>query len=427
MRAMPITLILCLALAGTAGATASAGENPPQPVRLPAATDMSTSPAATAAPTLHAVYRAALALDPFSGIAGAYRLEAQALEARADGLFAAAPTLSLRQQSDRTGTDRGLREWEANVEVALWRPGERSASRDEATSMDLLATAREQALQLEVAGRVRDVLWELALSEEQRSLARQSWRDAQALEKDVQRRVEAGDLAKADLLLAQDETLSKHDEYLLAADAVRAAEKRYVSICGLPERPRGFSETQSPRGGIDPDHPLLLVAQRRVESARAELRRLRAAGSDSPLLTVGSRREREPVTRIEHDSLGVTLRVPFGGARYAGPAIAAANSQLVEAQAEQSALWRRLQMELHDAQRSLSTLQMELELAGQQDTMARESLRMARIAFDTGEIDLVQRLRVQARAYATERNLNLRRLQLQQATARYNQTVGELP
>ena len=103
------------------------------------------------------------------------------------------------------------------------------------------------------------------------------------------------------------------------------------------------------------------------------------------------------------------------------------NLKLVQAQAEQLALQRKLELELHDAVRALDTLRAELDLAEQQHTMAQQSLHMARIAFDSGEIDLVQRLRVQARTYAAERSMNLRKLQLQQAVARYNQAVGDLP
>ena len=417
MRVDPVTLIFYFSLAlGTVSVSAVEKED-----------SLTTYVTTDSGLTLHDVYVAALANDSRNGVANAYRLESEALAVKADGMFADAPALSLRQQSDRTGTDRGLREWEANVEMPLWRLGQRSATRSEATSMELLASAQALALQLDVAGRVRTTLWELALVEQQRDLASRSWLAAQELERDVQHRVEAGDLAQADLLLARDETLGKHDEYLLALDGVRAVKQRYLLLSGMQEPPAEFRETQSPRERIEPDHPLLLEAQRRVETTQAELRRVRAAGSGNPLLIVGSRREREPVTQIEHDSIGVSLRVPFGGVRYSGSTIAAANSKLVQAQAEQLALQRKLELELHDAVRALDTLRAELDLAEQQHTMAQQSLHMARIAFDSGEIDLVQRLRVQARTYAAERSMNQRKLQLQQAVARYNQAVGDLP
>lgn len=375
--------------------------------------------------SLKDVYVAALGGDPRGGLAAASRQEAAALAARADSMLAGAPALTLRHQTDQAGTDRGLREWEASLELPLWRWGQRAASRTQALSTAELAGAQGQALQLDVAGRVRDVLWSLALAEEQRHLAEQAWHTAQALEQDVQRRVEAGDLAEADLLLARDDTLARQDEYLLAVSEVRTAEKRYLLLSGLPRRPAEFSEVQSARRRIETDHPLLLEAQRRVEQAQAELQRARAAGSDNPLLIVGTRRDQEPMTETTHDSLGVSLRLPFGGGSHAGPAIAAANSRLVQAQSEQLALQRELELALHEAQQALATLRSELELAQQQHQMAQENLRMARLAFDLGEIDLVQRLRVQTRAYTAERTLHVRTLQLQQAIARYNQVVGE--
>jgi len=413
MQLTTVSLALCLVLAATAGHAV--------------ADETSTAPllAASAELNLHDVYVAALGSDPRGGLAAASRQEAAALAARADSLLAGAPALSLRHQTDHAGTDRGLREWEANLELPLWRRGQRAASRNQALSAGELAGAQGQALQLDVAGRVRDVLWLLALAEEQRHLAEQAWHTAQALEQDVQRRVEAGDLAEADLLLARDDTLARQDEYLLAVSEVRTAEKNYLLLSGLQQRPAEFGEVQSARRRIESDHPLLLEAQRRVEQAQAELQQARASGSDNPMLIVGTRRDQEPVTETTHDSIGVSLRLPFGGGSHAGPAIAAANYQLVQAQSAQLALQRKLELALHDAQQALTTLRSELELAQQQHQMAQENLRMARLAFDLGEIDLVQRLRVQTRAYAAERTLNVRKLQLQQATARYNQVVGE--
>jgi cobalt-zinc-cadmium efflux system outer membrane protein len=377
--------------------------------------------------TLHDIYSAALALDPRSGLPEAYRQEAMALSARADSLLAGSPALALRHQTDEAGTNRGLRESEVNVELPLWRWGQRQASRDLAEAAAGYAEAHDRALELDIAGLVRDALWELALAEEHRNLARRAWTSAQTLEQDVRRRVQAGDLAEADLLLVRDETLGKLDEYLLATTGVRHAEKRYMALSGLPQRPADFSETASSLNTIADDHPLLSEARRRVERAQADLQRTRSAGSDSPQLIVGSRRDEEAISGITHDSIGIGLRLPFASASHAGPAIASANNQLAEAQSAQLALRRTLELALFEAGHTLETLRAELELAREQETLARENLRMARIAFDLGEIDLVQRLRVQTRAYTAERTLSLRTLQLQQAIARYNQAVGVTP
>lgn len=413
MQLAPVALLLALSICA---GHAAAAEQRPAP-RVAVSADLN----------LHTVYVAALGGDPRGGLADASRQEAAALAARANSLLAGAPALTLRHQTDQAGTDRGLREWEANVELPLWRWGQRAASRSQAASTGELASAQGQALQLDVAGRVRDTLWSLALAEEQRHLAEQAWHAAQVLEQDVRRRVEAGDLAEADLLLVRDDTLARQDEYLLAVSEVSTAEKNYLLLTGLQVRPAEFGEMQSARRSIEAEHPLLLEAQRRVEQAQAELQRVRAAGSDNPTLVVGTRRDQEPISEVTHDSIGVALRLPFGGGSHAGPAIAAANHQLIQAQGEQLALQRQLELALHGAEQSLATLRAELALAQQQHLIAQENLRMTRLAFDLGEIDLVQRLRVQTRAHAAERTLNVRLLQLQQAIARYNQVVGEMP
>ncbi len=417
MRLASNALALCAALAVAA------------PLLAADITDMAYRHQVEASPDidLHGVFIAALALDPRSGLPEAYRREAAALSARAGSLLAGSPALALRHQSDQAGTNRGLREWETSVELPLWRWGQRQASRDLADAAGSHADAHSRALELDIAGLVRNTLWELALAEERSKLARQAWITAQALERDVRRRVQAGDLADADLLLVRDETLSKLDEYLLATTEVRHAEKRYMVLSGLPRRPVDFSEEPSRRNTLTDNHPLLLEARYRLERAQAALLQLQHAGSDSPQLIIGTRRDQEAVTGTTHDSIGIGLRLPFAGANHAGPAIAAANSQLAEAQSAQLALQRTLELALHEAEHTLETLRAEMELAQEQQTLAQENLRMARIAFDLGEIDLVQRLRIQTRAYTAERTFSLRKLQLQQAVARYNQAIGETP
>jgi len=45
-------------------------------------------------------------------------------------------------------------------------------------------------------------------------------------------------------------------------------------------------------------------------------------------------------------------------------------------------------------------------------------------AFRAGEVDLVELLRVKARAFVVERNLHLHQLQLQREISRLNQAAG---
>lgn len=377
--------------------------------------------------TLQQLVEQALQRDPRRDVPAAYAAEAAALQRRADSLFAGSPSVALRHQTDQVGSNKGLREWEATVELPLWRWGQQDASEQVAMHAQSQAGSVSASLRLRVAGALRDSLWSLVIAEERVALAQHAYLTAQTLQREVEKRVQAGDLAKSDLLLTQDETLSKQDELLLARAELLHAGKRYFTYTGLDRRPARFAERESPKTTIGDNHPLLLNARNRLQRAQAELQQARSAGAASPQLTLGSRREKDFITGIDENSVGIGIRLPFAGGAHSAPAIGTASRTVAEDAGELDTVQRQLDLNLHEAAHMLETLRAEQSLAEQQQRLANENLRMAHIAFDVGEMNLAQLLRVQSRAFTAERAYSLRKLQLQQAVAQYNQAVGELP
>jgi outer membrane protein TolC len=75
----------------------------------------------------------------------------------------------------------------------------------------------------------------------------------------------------------------------------------------------------------------------------------------------------------------------------------------------------------------VTSAQQELDVAQRQNTIVQENLRLARVAFDVGETDLVGLLRVQRLAFAALRRVKELRIMRQRAIARFNQAAGRLP
>lgn len=388
-------------------------------------TDMLIQPSPSL--TLTEVVTDAQQRDPYGYVTEAYLTEARALDRRASSFIAGNPVVSLHYQSDQTRTDQGFREWEGTLELPLWHLGQRSASRAVADSAAQAATAAGTVQRLTVAGAVRESLWGLAIAHERRTLAEQSLQSARQLEQDVAKRVKLGDLAKSDLLLARDETLNKQDEFYLADAEWQHAQKRYKMLTGLDQSPANFTEVLSDQTTIDDHHPLLAETRARMEQAQAELRRVEKSSSDNTQLLVGTRRTRDTYNSDYVDSLGVGVRIPLGTSTHNGPQIAAANTAFAESRTRYQNTQRELELALHEAHHNLETLREQLQLADEQNTLMQESMRMARIAFRTGEIELAQLIRLQSRAFTAEQNLALRKLEVEQAIARYNQAIGVTP
>ncbi len=97
----------------------------------------------------------------------------------------------------------------ANVQVPLWNLGQRDAEHKLANQAESSAQLQAAGIKLRVAGLVRGALWDMALAKirfEQAQVELDVY--AQLLNK-IQRRVELGDLPRADELLAQTELLQK--------------------------------------------------------------------------------------------------------------------------------------------------------------------------------------------------------------------------
>lgn len=378
-------------------------------------------------PSLHEAVQAAYERSPTRQVLAARVQEVASLARRADSWIADSPALALRYQSDAVGSDDGLREYEAGVDLPMWRWGERDANRAIARFEGDALGHSELALRLAVAGAVRDGIWELALRQNNYELARREWQAALRLEQDISKRVELGELAKTDGMLARTETLRRQSTALLAEAELAHARDQYRALTGLERLPSDPSEVVSARDAIDPEHPALAEAAAEVRAAQARIRAVRAGAGGKPQLLLGGKRERGLAEDDYIDSLGVSFTLPIGTNAHTGVQRAEAARALAEAQARYDDLQRKLRIRLHEAQHSLAAAGAALTLAGEQNGLAQENLRLARIAFSLGEIDLVELLSVQSLAFTAERNRRELTIMREHAVARYNQAVGVLP
>lgn len=148
------------------------------------------------------------------------------------------------------------------------------------------------------------------------------------------RRYELGDVARADVLLAQSTALEKETD-LLEAEAVQIdAQRMYASLTGMKHYPEQYSETLSGKKMLDEQHPLLAFAEAELRRVQAAQRYTVRAAKDNPSLLAGPRRERAANDIGVEDSIGISLRIPFGGGAHRGTEIAAANRAVAAATAQ---------------------------------------------------------------------------------------------
>lgn len=363
---------------------------------------------------------------PDSVLLQAKQIEIDARSKHAKGLLPNAPAIGLMNQNDVITSNRGERNWEAEFEMPIWLPGQRAAR--EAIARDAAAgliDARE-TLQLQVAGLVRDALWDIAMMMHQATLAKSRHETALALLNDVEKRVKAGDLPKTDILLTQNEVYQAETSLLRAQTEVKHAQFRYTLLTGLNTLPENFSEIKS-QAVLAETHPALRDAAKKVLIADDERNLVQVEKRENPSLLLNARSQRGPFDNQANESLGLKIRIPLEMDVKSAPLIANAEMNYAKNQAEAQHLRYTLEAAFHEAEHNLEVTAAELAITSKQHANAQENLRLAKKAFALGESDLVNLLRVQASAYEAERVMKQRQIQLQWDTAHYNQAVGEMP
>lgn len=377
--------------------------------------------------SLRQVLEATIARNPQQHVLGAMAGIAQAREVQAKGFLPAAPAMLFRHQNDTVGSNRGEREWEVEMEMPVWLPGQRAArdvlAKDTASGIG----SSRNSLLLQVAGVLREAVWDVRMSQESEMLFESRLKTAQKLEQDVARRFRAGELAKTDLMLAQNETLQAEAAWVRAQAEVKHAKHRYIALTGLNEMPANADEALSPLTDLSDQHALLEEANARITIARDERHVADVERRDAPQFVLSARSQRGPSDNFYNDGIGFKVRIPFASDVRNAPLLANAESNIAAVMTERDKLRLSMETALHEAEHSLLVTRKELELVTKQNQITQESVQLARKAFRLGETDLVSLLRSESQAFEAERALSGKRIQLQRDVARYNQAVGVLP
>ncbi|HEY3301563.1 MAG TPA: TolC family protein [Methylophilaceae bacterium] len=376
--------------------------------------------------TLHDVTEKAFARNPMQASLQVKKYGVEAKNIMANSLLPHAPAVSLQHQNDALTSNRGERDWQAEVELPVWLPSQRSSRLGVAeASNDDLQKNRENT-RLESAGKVRDALWDIAMNTQLSEVASKKLQATKQLEDDVNKRYRAGELAKVDWMLAEQETLAAERFAVRAEAELMHARHRYIVLTGLSDMPAQYEEQKSDIEDYN-QSPLWLAAESRVSVTERERELVRVERRENPQVLINARTQRGPFDNAYNDSVGLKVRIPLDSQVRSAPLQASAEEAVGSAMTERESIRFSLETALHEAEHNLSVSQEELRIATKQHEIAQESLRLARKAFQLGETDLVNLVRVQTQTFETERAYQIRQIQLKWDIARYNQAVGVLP
>ncbi|MFZ5521272.1 MAG: TolC family protein [Pseudomonadota bacterium] len=353
------------------------------------------------------------------------RRRAEVDRAVASSLWAAPPSLAMSHRDDRLQGNAGRRETEIGVAVPLWLPGQRAARAGTAEAAATQALAAEQVARLRLAGDLREAAWQLAALQAEMAQAEAQAQALKQLADDVDRRVRAGDLARADALAAQAEALAASALKTDVQQRLQAARSRWTLLTGLTAAPdlKADLATEAPAAA----HPELQFASQSTELARQRVELMRRSRRDAPELTIGVRQDTPGRAESSQGSLVVGLRLPFGTDDRNRPLEAAALTELDVAQTQERRLRERLDSDIAAAREAQRSAQAQLEAETARARLLRERTTLIDKSFRAGETPLPDLLRALAAAAQADSAAARQTAALGLARARLQQALGLLP
>lgn len=354
----------------------------------------------------------------------------------ADAWTAQPGALELRAKTDRPGTDRGAQEFEFGVALPLWWPGQRSQSQALAAQAEQALSARQDQARLQLAGELREAWWTWQRAQAEQALIGTQVAHAQALAQDVHRRVQAGDLARADAHQADGALARAQAEQARAESVTLLAWQALQGLLGGTDGPPTLAASGSPP--IEPapsasddtelaDHPLVRERDQQAALARQAASLADTQSRANPELLLGTVQSRDQRGEPRQRQLTVGLRLPWGDspAMQAQAARARAEATELSAQAELqrqrvSAAWAGARARVDAARRAHAAAQRRAQLA-------QEALGFYDQSFQLGETDLPTRLRIAQDAQDAARQAALAAIDVAAATSAWRQAAGLLP
>lgn len=372
-------------------------------------------------------------LNPQAAGLDAREAEVRALQDIAAGLTPEPGSISIGNLDDRLNRNRGKQEYEVELAVPLWLPGQKAAREAEAASRVDEVVAKRAALRLEISGELREAWWALAAARSAKALAARRLETARALEINVVRRYQVGELSRINANLAQTETHTANAELVEAEVTLLQVEQVVQTLTGSPA-PKELDEELptawrlvGETGDSAESHPLLAAAASAARSSRARVKVADESRRAAPELALRVVRDRGDFAEPYSNSVGIKLKIPFSSGSQVRRETSAAQAEANQADADMQRIQIRVRLDAERAQRNLQAAERQLVMAQERRQLSAENLRLAEKAFSLGEFDLVTLLRIRAAAFDADAFSDRQRVARAAAISRLNQALGVLP
>lgn len=368
------------------------------------------------------------------------RLDAATAQRQAASRWTPEPVaLELSNTSDRLNRNLGRNETTLGVSIPLWLPGERARGLSLAEAQARAVSSQVRAAQLRTAAQVREAYWAWQRAYTDHALAAELLGHARQLARDVERRVRAGDLARADQYQAEGAAATAQVALAEASGVLADTAQRLRALTGLQPQLLGPSERDTaagaepvPAGQADAsalraNHPTLVELQDQAEVAQRAAELAQTQTRANPELTLAGGRDRGQLGDAYQTSLTLGIRIPLSSDSVNQVKRARAQADAIDASVQLRLESEKLLAEEEAAQVGVVSAQARLDASRLRAQLAHETRAFIQKSYQLGETDLPTRLRIEREAMDAERQAGRARIDLAAAHSRLRQFLGLLP
>lgn len=380
--------------------------------------------------TIQQAYQSALKTSPDIQ-AQEKRLAAFKAKTESISLFSTQPpSLEGSYRSDNHYNNQGMREIEIGLSVPLWHWNERQHT--QALANKTLEAARQQLEQqkLDLAGEVRRVFWDTLSAHMDIEIAQVRTTAAEQLLKDVNRRVNAGELAKVDAYQAQALLAGAQTNLSRAIDAFADISTEFSSLTGLPSSALGgihAEEPPNPETLRPEDHPTLQWAKTQVQVQTHNTQLVKTQSRNNPELGLALVSERSGFGMDTEKSLRLSGRFPLGNTADHDSRVLEAQANQLQAELAMNKTERTILAKGRAAAGRLEVFKQIKDSTREQADWLKKTYQLSQKSFELGETDLPTLLRQELQAFEANRLAHKADVEYAAKLSAYKQALGLLP
>jgi outer membrane protein TolC len=354
--------------------------------------------------------------------------QAASYEAIENNWISDRPSLLINYLDDALFDDIGQREFEYAVQLQLKRPSEFNNGRLLSESYQQQTSAWEQALRHYIAGRVRTSLADIAEADTRLALEHQATLNTESLLEITTTLFNAGELARLDVMQAENLLLAQRQTELETEALLVDAERAYEVLTGLHIRPDyTYRETLTDQEDVLATHPRLVYLQSDINLADVNILISEANARGAPTVSLGAARQRGSFAQAGNNNLTLSLSIPFGAKNIVASKTSTARREKVDAEVLYQNTHRNLDLALLEVEHELFLTNEAIVMAEERSQLSEQRWQMSRTAFSQGEITLAQVIPSLQAYLSAQKEQQLLLLKKERLITEYNQTIGVMP